>query len=90
MPQPPARGKTFRQLLRRKSKGSCGESHIPRDAQMARHCRTGCTRIALLGAVSSIIKALSVRPSSDDVPESDYYKVDIDEGEKRARGERRD
>jgi hypothetical protein len=49
--------------------------------------------LLFLGAVNSIIKALSVRrdrPPSDDVPESDYYKVDIDEGEKRARGERRD
>jgi TRAP-type mannitol/chloroaromatic compound transport system permease small subunit len=49
--------------------------------------------LLFLGAVSSIIKAISVRrdrPSSDHVPESDYYKVDIDEGEKRARGERRD
>ena len=49
--------------------------------------------LLFLGAVHSIIKALSVRRnrlSSGDVPESDYYKVDIDEGEKRARGERRD
>jgi len=46
--------------------------------------------LLFLGAVSSIIKALTVRPSSDDVPESDYYKLDIDEGEKRARGERRE
>lgn len=49
--------------------------------------------LLFLGAVNSIIKALSVRRdrlSSGDVPESDYYKVDIDEGEKRATGERRE
>ena len=49
--------------------------------------------LLFLGAVSSMIKALSVRrnrPPSDDVPDSDYYKVDIDEGEKRPRGERRE
>jgi hypothetical protein len=49
--------------------------------------------LLFLGAVSCIIKALSVRRDcrpSDDVPESDYYKVDIDEAEKRARRERRE
>jgi hypothetical protein len=49
--------------------------------------------LLFLGAVSSMIKALSVRrdrPPSDDVRDSDYYKVDIDEGEKRPQGERRE
>jgi stage V sporulation protein SpoVS len=90
---PTALRENMRQLPRAEIQRFCGESPVSRDAQMASDCRTGCTRIALSGAVNSIIKALSVRRdrlSSGDVPESDYYKVDIDEGEKRASGERRE
>jgi hypothetical protein len=49
--------------------------------------------LLFLALVISITKALTVprdHHPPEDVPETDYYTVDIDEAEKRARGERRE
>ena len=90
---PTALRENMRQLLRRKPKALAVSpiSHVT--LRWEDIAVLVALALLFLGAVSSIIKVLSVRRnrlSSGDVPESDYYKVDIDEGEKRATGERRE